>query len=334
MSDVTEKKGTGVLIGRFQTPILHPGHKGLIESVLEKHHKVLVILGNAPIRATKNDPLDFQSRRFMLEEAYPGKLTVMYNKDMADDREWCKNLERLIEENTPPGQPVVLYGSRDSFIETYKKVGGKYTTIELIPTVIASATSEREIAALKVQTSQEWREGVVWACQNQYDKAYPTVDIAIVRRAGDDTISHLLMGKKREDEGKIRFIGGFVQPTDDQGRGDVLEMNARREAAEETGLSVEGFKYLGSFQIDDWRYRYQTDKIVTTLFMATVQFGAAKPGDDIDELEWIPITGSKDLKAEFENLFRRTVHFHQALLAKVWEAIEKENRHIRSSFKR
>jgi bifunctional NMN adenylyltransferase/nudix hydrolase len=331
MSDTVEKKvGVGVIVGRFQVATPHEGHREIIELVLKRHHKVILILGNAAIRATKNDPLDYPMRRRMLEEAYPN-VTVLYNDDHPDDTQWVKKLEWNIEQNVPPGQKVVLYGSRDSFIETYKRNGGRHDTYELVPTHIISASNQREIASLSAKHSEDFRNGAIWACQNQYDCAYPTVDVAIVRRDGNEVITHLLMGNKKADGDLIRFIGGFVQPTDDNGNGDAYEINARRESAEETGLSVEGFQYLGTFQIDDWRYRRQTDKIITTLFLATVQFGHAEPKDDIDKLEWIDF---KNGVPKFEDMQKRVVKSHHNLLKKVLETIEKQNRKAKHNFAR
>ena len=61
----------GVLVGRFQVPNLHPGHIELIQSVCEAHSKVLIFLGLAPTKATRNNPLDFESRKHMILEKFP-----------------------------------------------------------------------------------------------------------------------------------------------------------------------------------------------------------------------------------------------------------------------
>ncbi len=320
------RASVGIIVGRFQVPSLHEGHRGIIEEVLEKHEKVVIILGVAPIKATKNNPLDFKARQKMIETAFPD-VDVVYVKDNPDDHAWAKDLDTIIEQACPPMKPITLYGSRDSFIDSYKKAGGRFNTKELIPKFIVSGSQERDLASLKVKETEDFRRGVAWACGNQYPTAYPTVDVAIVRKE-DGVITHLLMGNKKIDGDKIRFIGGFVDPRPvpkEYANGRVLEYNARREALEETGCEVDNFKYLGTFLINDWRYRNEEDKIVTTLFLGELMFGAVKASDDIDSLEWI----------EYKNLSNtldRVVDIHKGLFKAVHEEIERNTKKAKREF--
>lgn len=331
MPETTEqinRASTGVIVGRFQVPALHEGHRGIIEEVQKHHAKVLIVLGVAPIKATKNNPLDFKARQKMLESAFPD-VDVVYVKDNPDDRAWAKDLDTIIEQACPPMKPITLYGSRDSFIDSYKKAGGKYNTKELIPKFIVSGTQERDLASLKVKETEDFRRGVAWACGNQYPVSYPTVDIAIVRKE-DGVITHLLMGNKKIDGEKIRFIGGFVDPRpvpEEYQNGRVFEFNARRECREETGAEVDNFKYLGTFLINDWRYRSEEDKIVTTLFIGELMFGPVKAGDDIDSLEWIDVKYLKDT-------YERVVDNHKILFKAVHEEIERNNKKVKNTFAR
>jgi bifunctional NMN adenylyltransferase/nudix hydrolase len=88
---------------------------------------------------------------------------------------------------------------------------------------------------------------------------------------------------KKPGEDLLRFVGGFVDPTDGS-----LEHAASREFREETGgAEISGFKYIGSFRVNDWRYRSERDKIMTALFIGTYAFGSLTPSDDISSLEWV-----------------------------------------------
>ena len=120
--------GVGVIVGRFQVSELTEGHKELIQSVIDRHKHTVCVVGLSQIKATKNNPLDFESRRKMLHEEFPD-LTIVYIKDTKDDKQWSKNLDEVISTHVPPTSKVSLYGSRDSFISYYT---GKYDTIELI----------------------------------------------------------------------------------------------------------------------------------------------------------------------------------------------------------
>ena len=60
----------GVIIGRFQTPNLHTEHIKLIEFVMSKHDKVIIFLGVSPTLGNKKHPMDFLTRKLMLEEEF------------------------------------------------------------------------------------------------------------------------------------------------------------------------------------------------------------------------------------------------------------------------
>ena len=178
---IPNKNSVGVIVGRFQVPDLHEGHKGIIEEVQENHAKVLIVLGVAPIKATKNNPLDFKARQKMIETAFPN-VDVVYAVDQADNQVWVTKVEEIIEQNCPPLKSITLYGSRDSFIDTYKLAGGKFPTKELLPRFIISGTQERDLASLKVKETSDFRRGVAWATGNRFPTSYQAVDIAIVKK--------------------------------------------------------------------------------------------------------------------------------------------------------
>ena len=126
---------------------------------------------------------------------------------------------------------------------------------------------------------------------DQYDSCYPTVDIAVVKRDENGNITDLLLGRKNQDGGKNRFPGGFVQPFQELDDEDYLETNACKELAEECGINLEvgEMNYVGSFRVDDWRYRNEANKIVTTLFVCDYRWGTPQADDDLDEVEWFKI---------------------------------------------
>ena len=68
----------GVVIGRFQTPELHSEHIKLIQYVLDRHEKVILFLGVSPTLANKKHPMDFITRKYMIEEQFGiSKLIIM-----------------------------------------------------------------------------------------------------------------------------------------------------------------------------------------------------------------------------------------------------------------
>ena len=282
-----EKGGTGVIVARFQVAELTTAHVELIETVRENHNLTIIVLGLSATKATKNNPLDFESRRQMIQSYISSPtIKVVYLPDHPSDKEWSTRLDSLIESAAPPQAPVTLYGARDSFIKYY---AGRYKVTELESKQIISGTAQRHSLAYNVKSSKDFRDGVIWATQNAYDKIYTTVDCAPVVYK-DGKIEKILFARKNTDGQRYRFIGGFSQPGyDDSGRGDFFEGNARREVEEEAHIQMGPLQYLGSFAIDDWRYRGEKDKISTIFFLGEYLSGTPTPDDDIDELRWVTV---------------------------------------------
>lgn len=271
----------GVIIGRFQVPNLHHGHIELIEHVCSLHKKVIIFLGLAHTKATKNNPLDFESRKQMILEKFPNVI-VLYIKDCKEDEVWSKKVDEQISDITGPSQTVMLYGSRDSFISHYK---GKRPTTELVQKVYTSGSEIRKDISRTVMNTPEFRAGVVWATHNKFDTAYTTVDIAVV----DFHRKRVLLARK-PDEKKYRFIGGFSDT-----KSNSFEEDARREVMEEAHVELTDVKYIGSIKVPDWRYRAEKDVIKTLFFIGTYQHGMPKADDDIAEVRWFDYS---ELKAD------------------------------------
>jgi bifunctional NMN adenylyltransferase/nudix hydrolase len=262
----------GVIIARFQTPYLHDGHKALIETVQTKHGKTVIVLGVSPVLGSKRNPLDFHTREKMIKKEYP-EAVVLPLPDHPLDTKWSGNLDQLLT-NTFPGAAFSLYGSRNSFINYYS---GKNPVIELSEHGTHSATEIRKSLKEKVMDSVEFRSGIIYAYANTYTKVYPTVDVAVFR----NNKTEILLGRKDID-GKWRLIGGFSDPTDGS-----FEAAALRELVEECGdIQVTAMLYEGSFRVNDWRYKNEEDKIITTLFSTEYMSGEAIGSDDIAEVKW------------------------------------------------
>lgn len=276
MTPKTSKTDVGAIVGRFQVHELHEAHRDLIDTVLSMHDRVIIFVGLSPLRNTINNPLDFASRKKLLHEAYRDLVEVYYIADQADDAVWSANLDRELNRWLKPHQTCTLYGSRESFIPFYS---GKYPVQELESTKFISGTELRNRIANNFPPTKEFRAGVISAAYDRYPTCFPTVDIAIM----DWGKNRMLLGKKA-GEPALRFIGGFVQPGSRS-----LEENARREVMEETGVEVDDLQYAGSTVVEDWRYRKEVDKIMTTLFVATYIHGRPEANDDIAYVEWVSI---------------------------------------------
>lgn len=287
----------GVVVGRFQTHVLTDGHIDLLNEVNARHSKMIVVLGRSPLLNTTRNPLDLSARRHMIREAYPDA-EVAYVKDTPSDEVWSRDLDEIIADHISLSQSIMLYGSRDSFVNVYS---GRFPTSDLEADVIASATELRRSISKQTLSTPEGRAGAIYAALNRFPTVYATVDVAI----WNEDHTRLLMARKPK-ENLYRFVGGFADP-----RSPSFEADARREVAEETGLEISNPKYIGSTLVDDWRYRAEVDKIKTLLFEATRLFGGQpKANDDIAEVRWFDWANLR------EDMLVPTHHPLLAMLAK------------------
>lgn len=268
-------KTTGVIVARFQTPYLHEGHTYLLNEIRAKHNKVVILLGVTPVKGSRRNPFDFYTREKLLKQYAPG-LIVLPLSDNPSDEVWSQQLDSLLR-SAFPQEVFVLYGSRNSFAPHYSG----HLPVELLPELgDHTATAIRDTNADRVLDSKDFRMGVNYAYHNVYAKVYPTVDIAVLNNG------QVLLGKKHNAT-QWRFPGGFSDPTD-----ACFEAAAQRELKEECGdLVTSAMQYVGSAQIDDWRYRSEEDKIITIFYKTDYLAGEAKANDDIVAVEWF------DLKA-------------------------------------
>ncbi len=278
-----EKSGVGVIVARFQVAELTTGHKQLIESVIARHDRTIVILGsNGAGSSTENNPLDFRTRQLMITNNYPD-VEVGNVTDCKGDELWSRCIDNEIRVHTTVGSKITLYGGRDSFAKYYS---GSYEVKVLESESDSSGTKARDVVRERAnKSSPEFRQGVIWANKNQHPTAYPVIDVAII----DEEAHMVLLGKKQGEE-QWRLIGGFVDP--EKGFADnALEDTVKREAKEETDLVVNNVEYVGSYFVDDWRYSGEVDSMMSVLFKANSDHGAvATAGDDIVAINWFPLT--------------------------------------------
>lgn len=271
----------GVIIGRFQVDDLHDGHREMIRQVTERHKKTIILIGVSHALASKRNPQDYPSREKMIRAQFPNVI-IHPLLDCPTDEQWSLEIDKIIRTICPVNS-VTLYGGRDSFMPYYK---GRFSKQSLDIGYPISGTEVRNQCGREVRDSKDFRAGIIYSTQNRYPIVFPTVDIALVKRDFEKQkkVQYVLLGKKH-GETAYRFPGGFLDTKDES-----LELAAKRELQEETNLNVEGdLTYLGSYSVNDWRYRSEEDKILTSFFYAEHSWGSPTPGDDLEKVEWVPV---------------------------------------------
>jgi bifunctional NMN adenylyltransferase/nudix hydrolase len=264
-----------VIIGRFQVHRLSDIQLEQLNSVFNEYENTFIILGNSSIRNTINNPLDFVSRKTMIQSVFP-KIEIYYINDTNSNKRWSENLDKLVKTITGTDRKVELLGSKHNFIDLYT---GVYPTVCFdTNTFVSNAELRRSISSAYSHT-EAYRAGVIAATATRFPTAYQTVDIALINPAKNE----ILLARK-PNEILYQFPGGFSDP-----QTDSLEEDARREIIEETKLEVGEMYYIGSTKIADPRYRNEVDSIKTAFFAAKYVFGAPQACDDIAEVKWINI---------------------------------------------
>lgn len=105
---------TGIIVGRFQVPFLHPGHLHLIATSIRECDGTVILLGSRKDIDAKN-PYGIEYRTDMIQKIFP-HISVYPLWDMdGDDQEWSDQIDEFCSQTPHP----ILYYSRDSFKEHY-----------------------------------------------------------------------------------------------------------------------------------------------------------------------------------------------------------------------
>ncbi len=287
----TQEFDVGVVVGRFQLPVIHKGHHYLLEAVNKTHKHFLICIGVSVEIGTRKNPLDYLSRKGMMEKLYPNAVIVPI-MDHSSDKIWSTRLDDMIR-SIYPTQDIKLFGGKDSFIDKYH---GEFPTQQIYPVDQSSATQIRKTIEL-APNNEDFRRGVVYAANQQYPRVNMCVDIAMFKRSPELSVA---LGQRSID-GPLIFPGGHVSPEDDS-----LEVAARRELGEETFLFCNSDPhYIGSFIIGDPRHTDPKEKIMTAFFAAEYNFGEIKAGSDLAHVDWYRINHA---------LMTQVAKHHQPLL--------------------
>ena len=122
-----------------------------------------------------------------------------------------------------------------------------------------------------------------------YKNPIPTVDAIIHRH------SSILLVKRKKDPYKNCFAlpGGFVN------EGETIEDAIMREVYEETSLEVYPIDILGVYSDPT---RDPRGHMLTVVFIVlVVKGGNPIPGDDAQEISWIPISKINEIELAFDH---------------------------------
>lgn len=276
-----------VVIGRFQTPYLHEGHKELLKQAADHSDNLLVLIGCTSAVGTDKNPMDFETRKQLIK--YNCETKPLY--DMLSDKDWSEQIDKIIADLG--FKEATIFGGKDNSIEGY--YSGKHKVKIINDIGVHSATALRKaIGMSNPRDSEDFRAGIIYATEKRYPIVYSTVDVIVKNN------NKYLVGKKGD---KYCFVGGFVDSSDNS-----IQEAALRELEEETGITNFGdIDYCGSIKIDDPRYNGTKDSIITNCFL--VRGARNGLGDTIKDKEFKHFVWAT--KEELEDLL---YDFHKPLL--------------------
>jgi bifunctional NMN adenylyltransferase/nudix hydrolase len=73
-----------------------------------------------------------------------------------------------------------------------------------------------------------------------------------------------------------------------------------------------------SRKIDDWRYRKEEDKIISSLFTASLAYGNPTAKDDLEKVEWFDVSELQEMIEE-----EKIVAEHHDLIKSLLEHLKK-----------
>lgn len=87
----------GVLIGRFQVPEMHEGHRFLVREMLEECDKVLILFGSANRAPSPRNPFSYVYRAQAAKALFPDIYTAPLNDYLYNDSQWVADVDNTIQ---------------------------------------------------------------------------------------------------------------------------------------------------------------------------------------------------------------------------------------------
>jgi 8-oxo-dGTP diphosphatase len=135
----------------------------------------------------------------------------------------------------------------------------------------------------------------------EYPRPSVTVDCVVFGLNGDRNLRVLLI--RRADDpfaGKLALPGGFVNVSDAGNQGEDLEVAARRELDEETGVKPDHLEQLATFGTPK---RDPRGRVISVAYMTLVRSTehAARAGSDASAAEWTLVETATKAKLAFDH---------------------------------
>ena len=292
----------GVLIGRFQVPEMHEGHRFIVRQMLEQCDQVLILFGSANRTRSVKNPFTYGERRISARKLFPTILTAPLNDYLYNDSQWMADVAATIE--TARGQvsydfekhvEVVLYGHHKDGND-YLKWFPQYEYVNINSDIDISGTEVRN-SFMHLLPDNVQADARYFAKERETFKNYPYPDSLNIC-CGDavvECLGHILLIKRKFTPG----AGNWALPGGHKNTNETFLQCALRELKEETNIRVPEPVLLGSIKstrlFDNPKRSSGIPKLTLAVHMvlkpnADGSLPRANGLDDAAETSWVPIS--------------------------------------------
>ena len=294
-------KKLGVLIGRFQVPQMHEGHRFIVRQMMEQCDQVLVLFGSANRTRSVKNPFTYRERREEALKLFPNIWTAPLNDYLYNDSQWMADVAATIEDarveacdQFETAVEVVLYGHHKDGND-YLKWFPQFEYVNINSDIDISGTEVRNSYAHllpeNVQADMKY-----FAKERQTFKSYPYPDSLNIC-CGDavvECLGHILLIKRKFTPG----AGNWALPGGHKNTDETFLQCALRELKEETNIRVPEPVLLGSIKstrlFDSPKRSSGIPKLTLAVHLVVKpnpdgSLPRANGSDDAAETSWVPI---------------------------------------------
>lgn len=292
----------GVLIGRFQVPEMHEGHRFLVREMLEKCDRVLILFGSANRTRSVKNPFTYQERKAAALKLFPTILTAPINDYLYSDSQWMADVAATIEdcreglchEYETGDVEVVLYGHHKDGND-YLRWFPQYQYVNINSDIDISGTEVRNSFSHLLPENVQ-ADMAYFAKERKTFSRYPypgSLNIC----CGDavvECLGHILLIKRKFTPG----AGNWALPGGHKNTDETFLQCALRELKEETNIRIPEPVLLGSIKstrlFDSPKRSSGIPKLTLAVHLVVKpnpdgSLPRANGSDDAAETSWVPI---------------------------------------------
>lgn len=294
----------GVLIGRFQVPEMHEGHRFIVKRMQEQCDEVLILFGSANRARSVKNPFTYKERTTAAHNLFPGVWTAPLNDYLYNDSQWMADVAATIALMQAEIKHVcrydqelkiVLYGHHKDGND-YLKWFPQYEYVNINSDIDVSGTEVRN-SFMHMLPENVQADAAYFIKERITFKDYPYPDSLNICCADAvvECLGHILLIKRKFTPG----AGSWALPGGHKNTNETFLQCALRELKEETNLRIPEPVLIGSIKstrlFDNPRRSSGIPKLTLAAHIVVKpnpdgSLPRANGSDDAAETRWLPVS--------------------------------------------